>query len=157
MKNMNKLLFIALIGICSAPALSADTKHEKLVPVPEYSFCTTYQLGYSVGIVGTNWALDLYFLHDVAAGKSLAHKAFFHRGPDIYQYVRKSGGPPIRPIPKTDEYSLQSLVDYKIRIAKVALNQGSGNIVVSAPDFVVGAVKYSFPRKISLSCRVPNP
>ena len=149
---------LILVGYAN-PGLSAEQKRTFLEPSEKYSFCTIVGAGYTLGYVGDDWALELYFPSKSDSTHVKAESAIFKRGPDIHRYVRRSGGPPIPRLPNTGEYYNDAPVGVSIDIKKININanQNYGVVVATVNDFSVKGQFYYLPEKITLHCKVPYP
>jgi hypothetical protein len=138
---------------------SADDKFVLLKPVDKYSYCTPGgAAGYSLGIVGNNWALTFEIPENSFSGKIQVKKGSFHRGPDMYKYIGKSAGPVRPPIPETEAYAMVELAGIIVDIQRVKVyDKVKGPIEVVVNDFFSKGQKFHIAGRVNAVCVGPLP
>lgn len=150
--------FLFIIGGFVTTVTSASGKLILLEPVLQYSFCTPWMSGYTLGIVGDNWALELSFPKNGFSGNVLAQEARLHRGPNIRWYIRKSAGPVTPPIPATDQYSMLKITGITVNINRIKIFDGvMGPIEVVVEDFSADGKIFHVSNPVTIVCIGPLP
>jgi hypothetical protein len=67
--KLSTIVFLITVCGCVSEEIFAEDGRIVLAPDFRYSYCTTWQSEYSVGIVGGTWALTLSFPKDGFSGK----------------------------------------------------------------------------------------
>jgi hypothetical protein len=159
--NIRTALFISFFtvyGFVSAYSF-ADDKFILLEPIDKYSYCTPMgAAGYSLGIVGNNWALTFEIPENSFSGKVEVKKGSFHRGPDIYKYIGKPAGPVRPPIPETEAYTMVELAEIIVDIQRIKVyDKVKGPIEIVVNDFSGNGQKYHIPGRVNTLCTGPLP
>jgi len=159
--NIRIALLISFFTICEFISVCsfADDKSVLLEPVHKYSYCTPRgAAGYSLGIVGNNWALTFKIPENSFSGKVAVTKGRLYRGPDMYKYIGKPAGP-VRPaIPETEAYTMLELAGIIVDIHRVKVyDKVMGPIEVVVNDFSSNGLKFHIPGRVNIICIGPLP
>jgi hypothetical protein len=157
-------LYIALLVILgiSPTGSYANDNRVLLAPVDKYSYCTPYtpygNVSYSLGVIGTDWALTFELQVDSLSGEHHVKNARFYRGPNMHIYIGKSAGPRRPPIPKTKAYTVIELTGINVDIHRVKIyDKMMGPIEMTVDDFTVNRKQFHIPSKINMACFGPLP
>ena len=162
MTKLRLTLFAIILSIYGyyPPSSLADDYREVLEPVDKYSSCTPFYgvAGYSLGIVGNDWALTFEVPEEYFSGAFKAKKAYFYRGPNMHYYIGHPGGPARPPIPKTKEYSQTELASINVDIHRIKVyDKVNGPIEVVIDDFTINNRQFHIPGTVNIICMGPNP
>jgi hypothetical protein len=155
------IAFLLINGISLSISYASDNR-VLLAPVDKYSYCTPYnpygKVSYSLGVVGTDWALTFELQVDSLSGRLLAKKAQFYRGPNMHIYVGRSAGPRRPPIPMTNSYRKIELTGIDIDVQRVKIYDNvMGPIEIVVDDFSVDSQQFHIPGKVNTVCFGPLP
>ncbi len=159
MKNIGILIvFLISFGISIPVSSESIIKPKILIPVLKYSFCTPYQSGGKIGLVGNNWALELWFKNNKLSGNLTSIDARFHQGPNMHKYIGRSAGPRRPGPPETAEYSMVELSDISVNIKRLeTFGNGMGKIILTTTAFSSLQSTYQITGGVELSCIGPLP
>jgi len=150
---------LPVYGFFSLACFAGDSR-EVLEPVDKFSTCTPFYgvAGYSLGIVGNDWALTFEVPEEYFSGAFKTEKAIFYRGPDMHYYIGHPGGPARPPIPQTNDYSQIELAGVNVDIHRIKIyDKVNGPIEVEIKDFKINNRWFHIPGRVNIYCVGPNP
>jgi hypothetical protein len=163
---------VALLAV-PLPAARGDRPGEKPPPKegpdpdPAWSFVTPTQSEFHVALVAKEWVLVLvvptrdypYHTAELPLKKTLKPtRATLHAGPDVWKYVRPSGGPATPPIPDDGKYGKAEVAGVEVTITTDARGrEPDAHVVVDVSAFKIDGKERPAMKGLKLPVRGPYP
>ena len=134
---------------------SAKEPVVKLLPIKDYSFCTSAQEEHRVGLVGEAWALEFGFNNKEVTSKSGQLSTTylkFYQGLTISRFIGRSAGRRRPPLPENSKYTSKDLEKVTI-----LFNRMESLLVFDIKKFKYLNQTYFVVNNLPLDCMHPLP